>query len=528
MCRGVAHETGTNCPQDFGLHATLDVADREGWRQCYKCKSLVEKTSGCRHMTCTCKAQFCYTCGSRWKTCKCTETDQVRRDEELRARRRVHDAEARREEELARAIAEVEAAERREAQDRRAAEQRKEEERRREIEELRRLEELRVAEEEQRRRDREEAERKTIESSIEERASSLSKMLTELVLIQQAALISRHESMEQNIKTSSEERQTWRRKDYESKKQKLATNVQKRSEILKQKHATENCALTTRHEEEEDDIFMQIQMHLRGKPNRETREKALLESLSQSHRNELAHLHARQTEEEAAFEDAARMEAGGLEHSHQAQVEKEKRITDSKFFDLTRQITAERHWFEAVTSRRRSLLEELRGDLLKTMGGSKLLEEWEALPFPDARPAVHISGGGSRFTPNQVSSQLPTPPPSPDPAEEIPARFVTAEHASSTSPSSKPQRPTLFISTVVTESHAGGEQSPQSVWETKSHISQSDTVSTTSWLGLRTPRRMARVDKPSRWSFSGEVNTKYQVDEETSKTMLRDMVGTVS
>jgi len=99
--------------------------------------------------------------------------DQARREEQLRERRRGLDVEARREEEeIARAIAEVEAAERREAQERRAAERRREEQRRREEEELRLLEELRLAAEEQRRREEEEAERKrveTIRSSIEER-----------------------------------------------------------------------------------------------------------------------------------------------------------------------------------------------------------------------------------------------------------------------------------------------------------------------------------------------------------------------
>src|ERR1700733_5800323 len=372
MCRGLGHEENTNCPQDFGMNAMLDLAETEGWRRCYNCRSLVEKTSGCRHMTCTCKAQFCYTCGSKWKTCGCTEVDQARREEQLRERRRGLDAEARREEEeIARAIAEVEAAEQREAEERRVAEQRREEERRREEEELRRLEELRLAAEERRRREEEEAERKrveTIRASIEERNTSLVKMLNELIQVQQMPLVSRHENAKRSIKQGSEERLVWRRKDYDSKKHKLMTNIEKRSKLLAQKHETQKYAVTTRHEEEEDAMFMQVQIHLRGKPNKETREKAMLGALTKSHKDEMECLVNNQTEEATALRRVAEMEARGLEHGHWAQLEKENNKRAVKLAELNQTITAERHWFEAVTDRRYVLLEELRKDLLWTMG----------------------------------------------------------------------------------------------------------------------------------------------------------------
>ena len=108
MCRGLAHEQGTECPQDFGLNAILDAAEREGWQRCYQCRSLVEKTTGCRHMTCKCKAEFCYTCGSKWRTCKCTEVDEVRRAAQLQERRTAMDADARRkQQQIASAMAQV-------------------------------------------------------------------------------------------------------------------------------------------------------------------------------------------------------------------------------------------------------------------------------------------------------------------------------------------------------------------------------------------------------------------------------------
>lgn len=57
-CRGPQHLSTEDCPQDYGLGPTLDRAERAGWRRCYRCRALVELTSGCRHITCKCLAEF--------------------------------------------------------------------------------------------------------------------------------------------------------------------------------------------------------------------------------------------------------------------------------------------------------------------------------------------------------------------------------------------------------------------------------------------------------------------------------------
>lgn len=61
ICRALAHAGDEDCPQDFALDATLEEAEREGWRRCYRCRAMVELTVGCRHITCKCKAEFWYT-----------------------------------------------------------------------------------------------------------------------------------------------------------------------------------------------------------------------------------------------------------------------------------------------------------------------------------------------------------------------------------------------------------------------------------------------------------------------------------
>ncbi|RAH80840.1 hypothetical protein BO86DRAFT_419760 [Aspergillus japonicus CBS 114.51] len=76
-CKSVFHQ-GEDCPEDMALAATLDLARSEGWQRCFSCRAVVQLGVGCHHITCTCQAQFCYLCGSRWKTCKCERWDEHR------------------------------------------------------------------------------------------------------------------------------------------------------------------------------------------------------------------------------------------------------------------------------------------------------------------------------------------------------------------------------------------------------------------------------------------------------------------
>lgn len=57
-----------------------NLAARNYWRQCVKCKHMIELAAGCYHMTCRCGSEFCYTCGAEWKnkkaTCACPLWDE--------------------------------------------------------------------------------------------------------------------------------------------------------------------------------------------------------------------------------------------------------------------------------------------------------------------------------------------------------------------------------------------------------------------------------------------------------------------
>ncbi|WKT54450.1 hypothetical protein QSH57_005034 [Fusarium oxysporum f. sp. vasinfectum] len=71
------HHIGV-CPSDTASQQVLQLADQNGWQQCYSCYRVVELETGCYHMTCHCRAQFCYLCGDRWKTCSCPQWEEDR------------------------------------------------------------------------------------------------------------------------------------------------------------------------------------------------------------------------------------------------------------------------------------------------------------------------------------------------------------------------------------------------------------------------------------------------------------------
>lgn len=66
ICKRAAHAVGQDCPSDWELDAVLQMGEKSGWKRCFKCRNLVELTQGCSHITCRCKAQFCYICGAVW------------------------------------------------------------------------------------------------------------------------------------------------------------------------------------------------------------------------------------------------------------------------------------------------------------------------------------------------------------------------------------------------------------------------------------------------------------------------------
>lgn len=45
----------------------LNLARKEAWKRCPKCKTMISLTTGCNHMTCRCAYEFCYVCSAEWR-----------------------------------------------------------------------------------------------------------------------------------------------------------------------------------------------------------------------------------------------------------------------------------------------------------------------------------------------------------------------------------------------------------------------------------------------------------------------------
>nr|XP_024934975.2 E3 ubiquitin-protein ligase RSL1-like [Ziziphus jujuba var. spinosa] len=56
------------CKEERGREdiMAMELAQKKKWRKCPSCKMYVEKISGCIHITCRCRYEFCYACGSKW------------------------------------------------------------------------------------------------------------------------------------------------------------------------------------------------------------------------------------------------------------------------------------------------------------------------------------------------------------------------------------------------------------------------------------------------------------------------------
>ncbi|PGG95236.1 hypothetical protein GX51_08301 [Blastomyces parvus] len=76
LCKKAAHSGP--CVDEKAEEALLDLVQAEKWQQCFKCRSVVELRTGCYHITCRCRAEFCYLCGTEWKNCRCEQWDDDR------------------------------------------------------------------------------------------------------------------------------------------------------------------------------------------------------------------------------------------------------------------------------------------------------------------------------------------------------------------------------------------------------------------------------------------------------------------
>ncbi|RMD42104.1 hypothetical protein DV735_g3034, partial [Chaetothyriales sp. CBS 134920] len=361
ICRGLHHKKGL-CPEDFGFRDTLDIAELEGWKRCYRCRTLVERNEGCRHITCSCGAQFCYICGKIWGTCRCRESDfaarqaAARRNQALRAA-----AEEREREEVARATAEVERLAREEEERRRQQEAQRALEREREEAELARIEQIRLQEEQQRRQEEEEAERQLREAlriSLQEEINAVVQALKDTIVHQHLSLDDRQRRQEKELRDQIQQHKASKSAGPSQVQLNIDQNIAKRKGKLKASHDSELQELEWKQQFEQDDVFLQIQLYLKDKPNREVREKRMYEELAKSQEDARRSLKEKHQTEREKLEQTASMELEGILRSRRSRQRLDEEQHRRKLDKLRHAVAAERTWFTTVQTRRRDMVQE--------------------------------------------------------------------------------------------------------------------------------------------------------------------------
>ncbi|KAG8933606.1 hypothetical protein FRC02_011528 [Tulasnella sp. 418] len=80
-CRAPWH-TALTCTEyierNMAEQLMYDLAKRSGWRRCPQCKIIVERSTGCPHMSCRCGHHFCYRCGSDYVDGSCQQGTECR------------------------------------------------------------------------------------------------------------------------------------------------------------------------------------------------------------------------------------------------------------------------------------------------------------------------------------------------------------------------------------------------------------------------------------------------------------------
>ncbi|KAG5922241.1 hypothetical protein E4U42_005533 [Claviceps africana] len=352
ICGGPSHGDD-DCPQDYDMTLTRILAEQEGWKRCFNCHALVEHREACEHMTCRCGSEFCYICGLRWKTCRCTaeQLNELKKAaDSRREQRRVK--EEREAKELQAILLQIEELEREEAA--RAERERLEQERleaerwQRQIKERTRLENVR---------------RQEVAAKFQElraRLCNLHELQHVMVQVQQeeraASLLHEAESAKMQLAERHEaERRRWQHE------------TRARVHRKEGQFAKEYSVRVATERKVEEEYLQQLREFWKGKPRGEEEIERgmfpLQRRMDQGHKAWQKWKNEQMLLYEAKLGEVQIMK----EEIMYSQRERSKELYERKELELTRRTMAEKKWFQEVVMERERLLEgwelqEVEGD----------------------------------------------------------------------------------------------------------------------------------------------------------------------
>jgi len=299
-------------------------------------------------MTCRCKAEFCYICGLRWRTCACTDAQLAHVQQEATARRQAQVALTARQREAAeeeRLLVQMVADfERREAE--RAAVEAEAQRRRDEAE--------RIAREEERRRREEER-----IADVNLRFRGLNALLEALHDVQRVHMAERYEFEVNVLKKERQDALDTFSVRHPDEIQQLTAESQKRISELEHKFEQEDEVRLAEERRIEDAYIDQLRAYWQGKPDcaykvREGRDE-LRADQNKEYRFWDSH---RRRQLQAIFEgEKEKMEA--LEVKHKAEIKTVEGRSKIDEVEWKRKKWAESKWVEEVVRERIAILQEM-------------------------------------------------------------------------------------------------------------------------------------------------------------------------
>lgn len=359
LCHGLAHARREQCPRDQGLEAALAFGASNGWRRCHRCQVLVERVAGCRHITCRCGAQFCYICGARWRTCECSEADEVQRQAQLALQRRAIAADEARdrdeERELQRALDAIRALEASETEERARRESEEHEALRRELQQLARLEQERLEEEERLRQEERALEvelKQALEMSARLDAESMLVALEEVVKFQHIGLDDRHGRQERALGEAFENWKNVEQAQLNSIREGIEMSAIRKVEKIREQHRATVQAMFRKQEEQQEGLFMKLQRHLESSSDSEAEQE---ESVFKEQKKYNL-LRAKLEGQIACTKSAMKVEIEMLGWAFDQKTTKAQTRFDRQLKDLVDAASCERKWFAVLSQRRLAMV----------------------------------------------------------------------------------------------------------------------------------------------------------------------------